>query len=107
MFTPRRSLVMFASRQSSAPGLYGGHVAQMWRELVGFPGGHLHRRERHKLHADFRLAAGTIDQAGGRNRLATGSTDRLQALARRDAGRDDVLDHQNRLVLFELEVSAE
>src|SRR3569832_296563 len=107
IFTPRRSRVMVTSRESTAPRLYSGGIAQMRREFVGFPGGHLHRGERDEFHANLCLAAGAIDQTRGRNRLAAGGADRFQAFARRDAGRDDVFHHQHRLVLFKMEIAAE
>src|SRR5690348_9685802 len=107
MFTPRRSRVMVTSRESTAPRLYSGGIAQMQWQFVGFPGGHFHRGERYEFHADFRIAAGTVDQTRRRDRFAAGGANRLEAFARRNASRDDIFHHQYRLVLFEMEIAAE
>ena len=45
--------------------------------------------------ADVRLAARAVDEAGGADDRAGMLGDRRQAFARRQAGRDDVLDHQH------------
>jgi hypothetical protein len=64
---------------------------------VGRVCGHIQRRQRDQRHAHVRPAPRPVDDAGGRHDLAARLADRLDAFARRQAGGDDVLDHDNAL----------
>ncbi len=80
---------------------------QLGRQSVGRIGGDLQAAQRHQRHADIDLAARTVDDAGRRDHVAAGRLDRLDALARRQAGGDDVLDHHDLLAGLQVEAAAE
>ena len=91
------SLVGLAARSASArlPGLIAGSGGEFGRQRVGGISGNVERRERDAGHAEFGLAARAVDQAGRADDAAWMLGDRRQAFARRQAGGDDVLDHQH------------
>ena len=79
----------------------------MRRQFVSFPGGELNACQRYQFHADFRAAAGAIDQACRRDGLAPGSADRIETFARRQTRGDDVFHHQHGLVFRQFETAAQ
>ena len=84
-----------APASARLPGLTAGIAASSGRQRVGRVGWDVERRQRHTLDADVRLAARSVDEAGGADDRSRMLGQRGDRLARGEAGGDDVLDHQH------------
>jgi hypothetical protein len=89
------------------PGSSIGIGGQFGRQGVGRIGRDFQAAQRHQRHADIDLAARAVDDAGRGDHVAAGVLDRGDALARRQAGGDDVLDHHDLLAGLQVEAAAE